>query len=171
MKKIFDIVEKKVLVNENILLIPAFKRIVEEYDDRFLDVFTFIYYYCDYKSPFSDYSTDQKEEKLMELFNPDGIFTLDDQVIIEAVDQYNSLQKTASMELLEGAKIAMHKMAEYLRNVSIIDGRDGNIAQISGILKQMGSTVSSFEELQEQVEKEMEKSTVRGGKHVSSRER
>lgn len=171
MKKIFDIVDKKVIINENTLLIPAFKRILEEYNDRSLDVFSFIYYYCDYKSPFSDYAEDQREETLMKLFNSDGIFTLEDEVVIEAMDQYNMLQKTTSMELLEGAKMAMHKMADYLRNVSIIDGRDGNIAQVSGILKQMGTTVASFEELQEQVEKEMEKATVRGNKHVGSRER
>lgn len=170
MKKIFDLVEKRVILNENILLIPAFKNVYEKYNGD-LNVFCFIYYYCDYKSPFADYKPEQKEETLMELYNPDGSFTLEDQEILEAMKQYKDFQWTPAMELLEATKVTFHNMAAYLRTASISDGKDGNISQISNILKQIGPTVSSYDELEKQVAREREKSTVRGGKHVSSRER
>lgn len=171
MKTIFDLVEKKVILNENILLIPQFKAVVERYGDHTLDVFSFIYYYCDYKSPFSDYSPDQKEEQLMGMFNKNGEFTLEDEEIIEAMKLYHELQWTPTMELLDATKEMLFKMAAYLRTASIIDGKDGNLTQINSTIKSIGPSIASYEELKDQVEKEKEKSTIRGGKHISSRER
>ncbi len=171
MKYIFEIVEKKVILNENILLIPTFKAVVDRYPNIYLDVFCFIYYYCDYKSPFADYTTEQKEEQLMELYNPEGVFTLEDDELIQAMDLYNKMQWTPTMELLEASKVMMHRMALYLRTAEITDGKDGNITQINNITKTIGQTVSSYDELRTQVEKEKEKATIRGGKNIASRER
>lgn len=171
MKKIFDIVEKKVILNENILLIPEFYAVVERYGDDALDVFSFIYYYCDYKSPFSDYDPGQKEERLMEMFNKRDVFTVEDEEIIEAMKLYHELQWTPTMELLDATKEMLFKMATYLRTASIIDGKDGNLTQINNTIKSIGPTIASYEELKEQVEKEKEKAIVRGGKNISSRER
>lgn len=169
--KLFDIVEKRVIINENILLIPTFKRVVDKYGDKCLDVFCFIHYYCNYKSPFFEYTDENKEEKLMELYNPDGIFTMEDPEIIEAMKLYNEIQWTPTMELVEAAKIMIHKMAAYLKTASLTDGKDGNITQIGNIMKQLGPNVASYDELKEHVEKEKAKANVYGGKHVSSRER
>ncbi len=169
--KIFDIVEKRVIINENILLIPVFKRVVDKYGDKYLDVFCFIHYFCDYKSPFSEYTEEKKEEKLMSLYNPDGDFTMEDPEIIDAINLYKEMQWTPSMELVEAAKIMIHKMAAYLKTASLTDGKDGNITQIGNIMKQLGPNVASYDELKEQVEKEKAKTNVYGGKHVSSRER
>ena len=171
MNNIFDLVEKKVIVNHNILLIPEFGAIVDRYGEHYLDVFCFIYYYCDYKSPFSDYKADQKEEALMEMFNKDGVFTLEDEELLRAMRLYNEMQWTPTMELLEATKSALFKMADYLKTTDIVDGRDGNLTQIMSVIKQIGPTVASYDELREQIEKEKEKATIRGGKTIGSRER
>lgn len=169
--KVFNIVEKRVVIDENILLIPEFKTIVDEYKDEAINALCFIYYYCDYKSPFADFQPEQREERLMEMFNKKGTFTLEDQSILDAMKLYTDMQWTPTRELLDAVKIAMFKMADYLKNTSIIDGRDGNLIQIGNIMKNIGSTIGSYDELCEQVEKEQEKSIIRGGKKINSRER
>lgn len=171
MKDIFDIVEKRVIINPNILLIPQFKAIVDKYEKNYLDVFCFIYYFCYYKSPFSDYKPEQKEEILMTIYNKDDIFTLEDEEVIEAIKLFNEMQWTPTLELLEAAKCTLFRMADYLRTTTIIDGRDGNLTQINSLMKQLGATVGSYDQLKEQVEKEKEKTTIRGGKTIGTRER
>jgi hypothetical protein len=173
MKKIFDIVDQRVILNENCLLIPQFRNVIEKYEDKALDVLSFIYFYCDYKSPFCDYDEPHREETLMEMFNSEGDFTLEDVEVIEAMELYNQLQWTAPMELLQGAKAMLRKMGQYLKHAQIRDdSKDGgNIMAINNVMKSIGSNLASYDELMAQVEKETQKTSVRGGKHVSKRER
>lgn len=171
MKEIFDIVDKKIIINHNCLLIPEFKAVVDTYKAGAVNVFSYIYYFCDFKSPFSDYSEEQREETLIKMFNSNDIFTLDDMVLVDAIAIYKKLQWTVAMELLDGTREAMHKMAIYLKSADIVDGKDGNVQQIAAIIKNIGTTLASYDNLVGQVEKELQKTTIRGNKHISKRER
>jgi hypothetical protein len=171
MKKIFDIVDQRVILSDHCLLIPEFRAVIERYGDNALDVFSFIYFFCDYKSPFSDYEEEKREETLMEKFNTEGVFTLEDVEVIQAMELYNELQWTAPMELLQGARAMLLKLGKYLKHASIDDSKDGNIAAINQVMKSVGPYLGTYDEVQQQVEKEMQKTSVRGGKHVSKRER
>jgi hypothetical protein len=169
--KVFDIVEQRVIINENILLIPTFKKLLTKYKGDALDVFSFIYYFLDYKSPFFDYNPDAKEETLMKMFNTKGVFTLEDPEIIEAMTLYKQMNITPMIALLDGVNTAVHKMTKYLKNTEITDGKDGNLAQIKSTIKDLGQTIASYDQLKDAVEKEIEKSTIRGNKSISNRER
>lgn len=169
--KMFNIVEKRVVIDEDVLLIPEFKAVVDEYKDDAINALCFIYYYCNYKSPFANFQPEKREEKLMGMYNKNSAFTLEDPVMIEAMNLYMEMQWTPTRELLDAVEVAMFKMANYLKSASIIDGRDGNLIQIGNIMKNIGSTVGSYDELKEQVEKEQEKAVIRGGKKINSRER
>jgi hypothetical protein len=169
--KVFDIVEQRVIINENILLIPQFKKIMNKYKGGALDVFCFIYYYLDYKSPFFDYNPEAREATLMNMFNKDGKFTLEDAEVIDAMDLYKQMNVTPMIALLDGVNVAVHRMTNYLKSTDITDGKDGNLAQIQKLVKELGPTISSYDQLKDAVEKEIEKSTIRGNKSISNRER
>lgn len=166
--KIFDIVERRVVINENVLLIPEFKRIVSKYKEHALDVFCFIYYYCDFKSPFVGYEESRKIDTLMKLYNTHNSFSMEDPHIVEAIKRYKELSWSPKMELLDALKSAVYKMATYMKNANY---SDENITQIRQTLKDIGPTIASYDILKDAVEKEVEAGVVRGGKSVSNRER
>jgi hypothetical protein len=78
---------------------------------------------------------------------------------------------TPMIALLDGVNTAVHKMTKYLKNTEITDGKDGNLAQIKSTIKDLGQTIASYDQLKDAVEKEIEKSTIRGNKSISNRER
>lgn len=171
MKEIFDIVDKKIVINHNCLLIPQFKILIDKYGQDAINVLSYVYYFTDFRSPFADYSEDQRIDTLMEMFNKNGVFTLEDRELIDALKLYKDLQWTVAMELLDGTREAMFKMAAYLKTTEVVDGKDGNASQIATMIKNIGSTLASYDDLTNQVEKELQKTTIRGNKHISKRER
>jgi hypothetical protein len=133
--------------------------------DRAKNELAYIYYLCDYKSPY--FNTSNLEERHEEIKKAIFASTWEpDNVITEAVDFYRERQRTFSLVLLEDAIGAMARLSSYIRTINFdeneINGKTGevrpkhDIKKFADTMKGIPATLKALKELEETVRKEQE---------------
>jgi len=178
--RLFDLKDRNVIVSPEALLIPEFKDIWKR--DKTKDKLkamrelSYVYFVCDYKSPYrSSFTLNRLEVMVAKDFMKDESYTPDSK-ISAAVDKYKELQKTPSMMLLDASLKTVHNLIDYLQNVDLQE-RDKNDrpiykpSDVTSSLKNIGGIVESLSKVRESVEKEMsEQATLRGHRKKGNRE-
>lgn len=150
--KIFDINESAVTINENCLLIPELKEIVDTYENP-IPALTFVYYMTDPMSPYANLNPEEREQSLLEDYP--GDYTTDDEPIYKALNKLSLLYETPTMRLLRQAKVGLTTLGNYLEKASITDGKDSNSATFQSALKSIGKISLEFRQLEQAAEDEL----------------
>jgi hypothetical protein len=166
----------KLIIDPDLLAIPEFKAIWESDSSKSKELaystFEYIYFMCDPKSPYNNYPPDKKEKFIREDFIRDKDIKESNPLIKSAILKYNSLVKVPEHYLLESARNALFKVSQWLDTTKIRDGKDGNIQSVIASIKNLASSLNSYDQIKEAVEKEVSKQGVKRGKgSVGSRER
>ena len=158
---------KVVSVNPKVLLVPEFMRLWSrdktKNKAKVRKEFAFIYFIADFESEYNAYGLEKEEQVAEDIFG-DRKYTPDD-LIMEAIGKYETLQKTHSMRML----LSVRKQADrYIRHNETlamnVEGYDPKAAMAS---------MKGFEEIMEQLEKwerkvyhEEDEMIIRGGGKV-----
>lgn len=171
----FDSLNKTLEINEpEILLVKEFKALLERDNssmkERVTKELTYIYLAIDWKSPYNQYSEQERHE---EAINDSGLSEseFNDPLFREACRKYRTLQDSnKSIKLLEAAKRAADQFIDYFDTIVDLNERDNNgkpIFQAEKVMKEMAQLHKVHEELvtlENEVKKELtEQSTIRGG--------
>lgn len=147
--KIFDVENDAIKINENCLLIPKLKAVIDEYEDP-IPALSYVHFMTHPDSAYHNLEGDKKQRAISDAVG--GDFGFDDEVIIQAIDYCVELYHTPIQDYYEGQKNAMHVMGNYLKSLtteSIKDsGRDGNLTEIRNMQKEAGKTMESFLKLE-----------------------
>lgn len=164
--KIFDINNGQVVINHNCLSMPELKAIHDSYEDP-IPAFNFLHYKYDVESPYSNIPEDDKDDILINDFP--GEYTLEDEVMIEAMRKLEELYITPTYRYYLDNKILMEKLGVFARTASVTTGRDGNIAALQAQVKSVGKTILEFKQLEKIAMQEIEetKGRARGGKKLA----
>jgi len=119
MSKILDIEDGKLVITPEALGISFFKALwsrdkTTTKTKAYKDIL-YVYYYCDFRSPYFAYPPDQREALIKEDVICDTAFKVDKEVTL-AIDGYNKLNKTPMMKFLEDASMAVFAMGTYLKD-------------------------------------------------------
>jgi len=164
--EIFDITNGKVVVNENVLLIPQFKAIIEEYKDP-IPALSFLHYMYHPKGPYCNTPAEDKEGIL--LLDFPGEYTLEDPVMIAAIAKMDEFIISPTYRYYLDNKLLLEKLGKFARTAPITSGRDGNINAMLSQIKSTGKTITEFKMLEKTVQQELDehKSRVRGEKRIA----
>jgi len=109
----------KIEFNVQTLAIPPFKDIWDrdksKTKERATKELYYVFYMCDFKSPYNAYNEAEKESVIKEDFIKD-IKWQPDEVIINAVKKYKELQETIHTRFLKKAMIGAEKLGDYFEN-------------------------------------------------------
>lgn len=153
MIRIFDIHEGRIVINENCLLIPELKKIVDTYVDP-IPVLGYVHFLTDPRSPYSNLPREEKEERILEDY--EGDYTADDEPVYRAVEKLVSLYETPRMRLLRQAKAGLRTLGDHLEKTQIRDDdKSGNFATFNSALKSVGRIAQEYDALEKQVEEEL----------------
>lgn len=164
--KIFDIQDGQIVINEECLLIPQLKAVVDYYDDP-IPALSYLYFMYNPSSSYVNYNEIEKEDSILEDYP--GDYTSEDEVIIDAAKKLEGMYMTPTYRFYLDNKILMERLGEYGRTATITAGKDGNYSAVQSQLKGVGKTITEFKQLEEVVKKELEENntTVRGGKRTA----
>lgn len=157
-----------------ILLIKEFKDLYKrdksKSKDRAWAEFTYIYLAIDWKSPYNQYTEQEKHE---EALNDSGLTEekFNDPIFRAACRKYRALQDSnKSIKLLESAKRAADQFIDYFDTIVDLNERDQNgkpVFSAEKVMKEMSQLHKVHEELvtlEDQVKKELtEQSSIRAG--------
>lgn len=159
--KIFDVEDKKLVINENILAIPELKAIYENYEDP-KPIFLFLNYYCNPTSSYAQLPEAIREEAVYNDFP--GDYTLEDDLVIAAIEKLRELWYTPSYRYYLDNKKLLETLGRFAATASVRDtDKGGNLSNLLNQLNNLAKTMTSFKTFEKMVEDEMQKSRVRGG--------
>lgn len=177
---IFILRDGKVQVAPENLTIPEFREIYER--DQSKDKNTafnelcYCYHMADYKSVYHNYDDGEKHTRILNDYFKGGSFG-PDQVILDAIEKYRSLQMTLTMRLLIAAKTAINKLIEHYTTVDLTAlNTKGDLINkerdLSFSLGNVGKIAESLDKLEEKIKKEQLKETkIRGQAEITDYER
>jgi len=178
---LFSLKEDKVIIDPNTLVIPEFLQIWKS--DKSTGktdahkILSYIYFYCDFASPYAIYPLHQRKAMLLTDFLKGNEKLISNSVVDNALRKYKSFNDTPSMRLLESAQIACDKLADYFETLDFKElddtGRPVYLAKdVAANLKAVGGIIESLNKTTEQVKKEVTTSVkVRGGGEIGEYER
>ena len=173
----FHVNKGQVSIDQEILLVPEYKKIHDKWKDKSLFVFAYIYHLVDFKAlGYNNLSEVDRSVQCLKDFCPNDLFSPDDPIILEGIKKYDQLQETPSMRLYQSAFKLVDKLAEYFTDVQFNafdeDGdSDKKATNAMKNLAALGNAVKSLKDLKDVVEQEIAQSQVRGNRFVSNRER
>jgi len=164
--KFFDIQGGKVVINHNSLSIPELQAIHDAYEDP-LPALNFLHYKFDIESPYANLPEEEKDDVLINDFA--GDYTLEDEVMIKAIEKLELLCVTPTYRYYLDNKILMEKLGTFARLSPVTSGRDGNVGALQSQLKSVGKTIMEFKQLEKVVMQELNetKGRARGGKKLA----
>ncbi len=180
MAGLFDYVNYKVVLKPDSVVIPPFIDIWErdktKGKHKATKELSYVYFICDFKSPYSIYSDEDRPSKVKEDFIKDSKWK-PDSMIKAAMIKYNEFQNTYTMRFLKKARGGVDKMSAYFDEVDFNEmDEKGNpvykATDLSRNLKDVGHIIESLDKVENQVRKEIDaKAKIKGRKKIKGRER
>lgn len=167
MIRLFDVLNGEIIPTEHCYTMLCYKKIMDGYPNEYLNIYAYLFYLsCPNPefNPFFDVPENDKEELIRREVG--GEFDSDDELIQNALDVTKSLYDTPTVRAYMGIKGMLDKLAKYMENTAITDGRDGNITALINAAKNFESVRQSFKGVLKDLQEE-QLSTVRGGQRLS----
>ena len=172
--KIFDIVNGKVVMNPQTLVMPEFRCLWDRDKSKekykaILEI-SYIVFLCD-ESISNPYRAYRENDRVSLRFSWSSLskYWEADKEIKAAIKKFKQVTQTTNTRLLIKAKSGAEKLADYFNDVDFtVKDKDGkpsySARELASNLAAVGSIVKSLNQLEEMVKKEqLESQTVRGG--------
>jgi len=170
----------KVKLHPDSVIIPPFidiwNRDKTKTKHRATKELSYVYFLCDFRSPYTIYSEEKRVDKIKEEFIKDTNWE-PDSLVLEGIDKYNKFQQTYTMKFLESARGLAEKLQKYFDEVdfSKVDEKGNLVYKATDAvknLKEVGNVIESLNKVESKVKKEIEDDAkIKGKKIVRGRER
>ena len=162
--EIFTIKNNAVQLNLNCLTVPELKAVYEKYPDDYLNVFNYLRFMCDPKSPYMDFEAVDKENKLRPMLKGVPEIDLEIQDALNALEEiYNS---STTLRFFKNAKRMIDELGNYLGTARIDDSKEtGNIQHVLRAAKEIPVIIKNFKESEKAYAEEAKKA--RGNAKIS----
>lgn len=165
--RLFDIENGKVKATEYCYTIETFKKIIDEYPEDYNKIFAFFHFMSsldERDNPFANVPESDKEEMILKEIG--GNFSVEEELIYKGLELTKKLYETTTYFAYLSIKVALEKLGKYLRTMTVVDGRDGNIGDILRAAEKYDNICKSFE-ARYKAFKEENSTTSRGGQDIS----
>ena len=159
MIKLFDIENNKVAITPDVLLIPEFKKLVDDYEEP-MAALAYVYFMVSPESPYADVPEKDKSQIISQ--DVGGDFGFEDQAIEDALKKAEFLYTTPTRRFFINAKKGLETLGDYLGTTSITEGKDGNFSGFQMSMSRVGKIIQEFKILEKEYNEEVA-SSIRGG--------
>lgn len=159
----------RIVVDPNELMVPQIKvlwdRDTTKNKETFYKEAAYLYFLCNYKSPYNNYRDADKREKLAtEIFNNPEFKP--DTLLETAITEYNKLKRTVIIHFLDSAQEAIFILSDRLRDPF------AKTKEITDSISKIKEVMINFDSLRQAAEKEISskslsnKDTKRGSREI-----
>jgi hypothetical protein len=162
--KVFDLIDNKVIIKPESLLIIPFSEIWKgdksKHKEKANKDITFIWFFCDFDSPYFNYEENERAILIKEQVLEDSKYQITE-IVQKGIDRYKELNLSPSMRMLDSAYSAIFKMDSYFKG---IDFENDDIDKVTRAITNMPKMIQAINEAKELCKKEQSVSErVRGG--------
>ena len=168
---IFDVVDNKVIIKPEALLISPFEEIWNS--DKSVgkkvatDKIKFIWFYSDFDSPYcKNYSEEIRAKHILIDVLKDKNYKVTKDMT-EGCIKYKELYTSPEERLVDGAQVAIHKMDNYYRTVNFGDLGENDIKRVTDSIVSLPKLVQSIKDARKAAQAEENNNTkIRGGASI-----
>jgi len=162
------------MINPKALLIPEFNDIYRR--DRTsakkhaLKEFAYVYFMADYNSEYNAYGLSKQEQLGIDIFTRKSYKP--DPLIKKAIDKYEKLQETPSMQYLKAIRNRVQRVIYFLDSAEVKEGPDKDstytnpfikIDKLTKVFNELEDVIEKLEKWEKKVFEEEEEMKIRGG--------
>jgi hypothetical protein len=167
MIRLFDVQSGKVIPSEHCYTLKFLKDIMDTYPEDHLKIYSYLFYMtCPNPdlNPFFDVPELEKEGFILREL--DAEFSVDDDLIYDALKKCEKMYETPTYRAYFGIKITLDNLAKVLATEIPSFGRDGSAATLLRIAKDFDGVRQSFKGVYRDLQEEQQ-SSVRGGQNLA----
>ena len=156
---LFDVDGRKIVPGQACYLIPCLKKIMDEFPDNYIQIYSYIFFItCPDATlnPFVNLNEEEREDVVIHELKP-LYFSLEHPTIIHALRFCMKMYETATLRIWKGAKVMLDQMAEDLTTKRLTYGKDGNAADLRGIMDKLPTYTKNFMEVEKLLKEEQSK--------------
>lgn len=160
---LFDIKDGVVVPTEHCYTIAAYKNVIDEFGENAGKIFAFCHYMYslnEKRNPFALLPEAEKEEVITRQICPE--LDTESTVVREALELTGKLYETSAYRIFKGVKMQQDSLADYLKNMKWLDGKDGNILQNVAISKNIPVFREAYKQAYRDYQDEQGNTNVRG---------
>lgn len=157
MISIFDVQDKKVCPTAACYIVPELKAIMDNFPNEYLDVYAYIFFTTcpDGTNVYNQLDEDHKEEVILADLKPK--FYLEDLSIIAAIEKCKKLYETPTLRAFNGAKKAYDRVAKYLADTEITEGKEGTSMTIDRYMSKLADYDATYNHMGNKLKEEQAK--------------
>ncbi len=165
--KLFDIQNGKVVPTEHCYTLKALKDLMDNYPEEYLNIYQYLFYMtCPSPDLNPFFFTPDMDKETLILEQIQAKFSTEDDDVFVALQFCQRMYETPTSRAYKGIATMLDRLAKYMQNTQITDGRDGNISQIRAVAKDFEAIRSSFKGAYKDLQDE-QSSRVRGGQGLA----
>lgn len=165
MINLFDVQDKKVVPSIHCYGIPWLKKIMDSFPNDYIEIYKYIFYHTCPDStlnPYLNHPEESREDTILSDLKP--TFYLEDLLIATTIEKCKQMYETPTLRSLKAAKRGVEKIATYLDQTEITDGKDGNGMQYDKFMSKIADYNKQYKDLEQELQKEQ--AIVRGGAKI-----
>ncbi len=155
---LFDIENEIVKPTVHCHALPFLKRIIDQFPNDYLEIFKYVFYLTCPDATLNVYYNRPESERELEIVHdlaPE--FDIEDPIIMDTIKKCREMYETPTLRAFLGAKKAYDRVATYLSNSEITDGKDGNAGTIEKYMK----SLKDFRETCSNMEKALQEEQIK----------
>ncbi len=154
--RILEYEDGRIIITAEAYSQPELKAIIDKFDMGAEPYLAYVHLSTAPNSPYINLEEDEKEEQMIfDIINTHGDFDIDEPLLKPAVAKLQKLYTSKTKNYYDALGVSIDKMARYLRDKPITEGKDGNLSEIIRIHKEGGGTIRSYKEIEKQVDEEL----------------
>ena len=161
--KILDYLDGEIVITPEAFIIKELNDIIKKYGDKeACPYLSYVHLMTWPESPYITLPEDEISDAItFDVIQACGDFDLDEPLIQPAIERMYSLWDTESKRYYKALKIGMRKTSQIIESEEVISGRDGNLSEFNRMIREAGSTLKSFKDVEKIIDDEI-KTKMRG---------
>ena len=167
MVKIFDIENGVVKPTPHCYTISWLKAIMKKYPKTYIKVYGYVFYMTcpNEENPYLNVPENMREDIIIRDLDID--FSVDSYEINTAIKNLQELFETPTVRSYKAAKTMLDKLSDYLEMTSVIDGKEGNLADIVKIMEKFDAMRQTYKNAYRDLQEEQVSKRARGGQQLA----
>lgn len=155
---LFDFENEVVKPTVHCHALPFLKRIIDQFPHDYLEIYKYIFYLTCPDATLNVYYNrpeDQREQEILHDLSPE--FDVEHPTILDTIDKCKKMYETPTLRAFIGAKKAYDRVANYLSDTEISEGKDGT----ANIIKDYMKSLKDFRETCSHMEKALQEEQIK----------
>lgn len=163
---LFEVQNEIVIPDEvAVRLLPWMRHIREKFPNNYMQVYGYLFYMCcwDGRNIYINRTDEEREQSIIEDLHID--FSLDEPVIIIALEKCKKLYETPAVRAFKSIKNKIDDICRFLDTNDITSGKNGNAMDIKMFMKELPTFTEDYDKLGLRLKEEQTR--VRGMKDIA----